>query len=208
MRDELQYVSGFTTTQNHIAWSGLAAEIGMNALGVWQMVKMHADLSTGVAFPSIKRLAELTGLAPNTVRNALEVLQREHLLRVVEEPGSHRSTRYVTCERIDIRTEPYLDAKGKKTSDVICSVVVDYVPAHIAGRMAEIRDAVKAGKAPMPTAQVRIIPGAGFTYDAASSQFVREMPADKIVGADGKAGERARGEFAKMRAILSGSGEA
>ncbi|MEF9943234.1 MAG: helix-turn-helix domain-containing protein, partial [Burkholderiaceae bacterium] len=171
----------------------LSARIGSVALHLWITIKTHADFDDGLAYPSLARLAELVGAAPNTIRKALATLQAEHLLRVVKEPTAKTSTRYVACERVDVRTED---------GEVMCSIVVDYIPARMAERMAEIRGAVKAGRAPMPTAQVRIIPGAGFTYDAASSQFVREMPADKIVGADGKAGERARGEFAKMRAIL------
>ena len=73
--------TSFATVQRDFFASGLAAEIGMNALGVWLAVKQHADFNSGKAWPGVRRLAEWTGLNKDTVSKQLKVLEAHRLLR-------------------------------------------------------------------------------------------------------------------------------
>lgn len=84
----------YHTQQRSMFASGLAAEIGVHAFAVWHAIKSHADFQTGVAWPGIRRLCELTGASDKTVQAAIKTLVAAHLLRVTkrgQNPMSHAS---------------------------------------------------------------------------------------------------------------------
>ena len=110
--------TSFATYQSDLFESGLVAQIGVNSFAIWSAIKAHSDYSTGVSWPSIRRLMELTGLASATVQKALRSLEEHRLLRS-EVKGQRRF--YLARERLDIRL-------GQR---VICTIVVDYVPAKL-----------------------------------------------------------------------------
>ena len=108
----------YHTQQRDMFVSGLAAEIGANAFAVWHAIKSHADFQTGNAWPSIRRLMNLTSLSSDTVQAAIKRLEAAHLLRITKR-GQRNN--YVARERIDVRV-------GKR---VVATVVVDFVPASM-----------------------------------------------------------------------------
>jgi hypothetical protein len=168
----------YQTQQRDMFASGLAGEIGMNALGVWLTIKAHADLQTGEAFPGVRRLMDVTGLASKTVQNALQTLQANHLLREARRQG--RSIVYIARERLDVRMG----------SRVICTVVVDYVPTQMRDRLAKLQAAAAGDLEDEDVwAEVDILPGPGFTWDAERKSLRGRARADEVpAGASDLAG--------------------
>lgn len=164
--------TSFQTLQRDLFASGLAAHIGMNAFGVWLAIKSHADYNTGRAWPGMRRLGELTGLSVGAVHKSVQVLVDSHLLRVEEGArGGRRGQVYVACERMDVRL-------GDR---VLCTIVLDYVPATLRSTLSGIDAALKTGEAgPEVFAQCRILPGEGFTWHASSGSLVARIPASAV----------------------------
>jgi hypothetical protein len=165
--------TSFQTLQRDLFASGLAARIGMNAFGVWLAIKSHADFNTGQAWPGMRRLAELTGLSLGAVSNSVRALVEAHLLRVVAEAKgkSRRGNTYVARERMDVRL-------GER---VLCTIVLDYVPAKLRAQLRDIDHALKTGKgASGALAQCEIIPGEGFKWNAESGTLRAVVPASEV----------------------------
>lgn len=151
--------------------SGLAGEVGANPFFIWLAIKAHADFQTGEAWPSIRRLAEITRLAPNTVQKAIATLESARLLRVSKKGNQKTSTRYVARERLDV----------KFGNQLLCSIVVDYVPAQIRKKLERIKGSLKTGEHdPDMFAQVEIVPGAGFEWDATAGVLRSRIHASKL----------------------------
>lgn len=144
----------FSTYQADLFESGLVAEIGTSAFAVWCAIKVHSDFNNGISYPGIRRLMEHTGLASATVQRALQGLERSRLLRSVVR-GRRRY--YVARERLDV----------KLGQQVICSVVMDYIPKKFRQDLERIKGVWEMGEQNADAlADVEIIPGAGFIWDA------------------------------------------
>lgn len=166
-----QVDTSFETLQRDIFASGMAATIGMNAFGVWIAIKSHADYNTGECWPGIRRLADLTGLAVGTVQKAIQTLVDAKLLRVVSSGSGRRSNRYVARERLDVKL-------GER---VLCTIVIDYVPARLRGQLDDIANALANGEgSPDAFAACEIIPGDGFIWDAAAGVLRANIPYSQI----------------------------
>jgi hypothetical protein len=167
---EARIDASFQTLQRDLFASGLAADIGMHAFGVWLAIKTHADYNTGEAWPGMRRLAKLTGLSVGSVQKGVHRLVEARLLRVLKEAkgsNSRRGNTYIACERLDVRL-------GTR---VLCTIVLDYVPATLRSRIEDIEDAMRKGK---PHADVfadcEILPGPGFQWDSASNSLRASIP--------------------------------
>lgn len=148
--------TSFTTNQRDLFTSGMAAQIGMNAFGVWLAIKSHADFNDGEAWPGVRRLSEMTGLGTGTVSRTIQTLIDARLLRIVTTGKGKKTSRYIARERLDIRV-------GGR---VLCTIVVDYVPAILREKLDRIKSALKDGKPDAQAfAEVDIIPGAGFVWN-------------------------------------------
>ena len=165
--------STFGTFQRDMFESGLAAEIGANCFIVWIAIKTHADFNTGTSWPSIRRLGEITGLSVNTVQKAIGGLEAANLLKVLKTGNQRQSTRYLARERLDVRL-------GNR---LLCRIVMDYIPARIRENMHAIQETLKSGERnPDAFAQVEIIPGDGFTWNAQTGTLqsqisIKDIPA-------------------------------
>ena len=169
-----QLDTSFTTTQRDLYSSGLVASIGVHAFAVWGAIKHHADFNSGVAWPSIKRLCDLTGLSPMTVQRALKTLVDNHLLRI-EKRG--RSNLYTAREKMSL----------KVGGVAVCSVVVDYCPARLRKTLPRLQGLVEGTDqgedAQELLAQIEIIPGPGFVWDPVSGSLKHAVPARLLVSA-------------------------
>lgn len=164
--------TSFQTLQRDLFASGMAAKIGMNAFGVWLAIKSHADYNTGKAWPGMRRLGDLTGLSLGLIHRSVQTLVDAHLLRV-EKPskGGRRGQTYIACERMDVRL-------GDR---VLCTIVLDYVPATLRSSLSSIDQALKTGEAgPETFAQCRILPGDGFGWDGESKSLVASISSRDI----------------------------
>lgn len=168
--------STFGTFQRDMFESGLAAEIGANCFLLWIAIKTHADFNTGTAYPSIRRLAEITGMADKTVQKAIKDLQEAHLLKIVKAGNQRQSTRYIARERLDIRL-------GKM---LLCRIVIDYIPAKVRANIHKIQETLKSGERnPEAFSEVEIIPAQGFKWNEATGTLqaqipIRDMPAPTL----------------------------
>lgn len=166
-----QVDTSFETLQRDIFASGMAATIGMNAFGVWIAIKSHADYNTGECWPGIRRLSDLTGLASGTVQKAIHTLMDAKLLRIASAGSGKRSNRYVARERLDVRL-------GDR---VLCTIVIDYVPARLRGQLENIANALKTGEgSPDAFATCEIIPGEGFSWDPSAGVLRANIPFNQI----------------------------
>lgn len=164
--------TSFQTVQRDLFSSGLAAQIGMNAFGIWLAIKSHADFETGKAWPGMRRLAELTGLSLGAVSNSVGVLVDAKLVRVVSKAaGGRRGQTYIACERLDVRL-------GDR---VLCTIVLDYVPSRLRGQVAKIDQALRVGEHdPDVFAGCEILPGPGFAWDPKSGSLRGAIPAREL----------------------------
>lgn len=175
-----QINSTFGTYQVDMFESGLAADVGANPFFVWLAIKAHADFNTGEAWPSIRRLSSLTGLGVNTVQRAIDRLTDAHLLRITNRGNRKVSTRYVARERLDVRLGDQL----------LCTIVIDYVPAQLQKKIKRIRNKLATGENdPDAFAAAEIIPGTGFVWDAVSGVLrsrisVSNIPRTESIGID------------------------
>lgn len=162
--------SSFVTQQRDMFTSGIAAEIGMNAYGIWTAIKFHADYETGRAWPGMRRLGELTGLGKSTVDRCIDVLEKAKLLRVSKRTKG-RGQEYIARERLAVRL-------GER---VLCTIVIDYVPNMLRDRLNRVEQSLKTGEAdPEALAHCEIIPGEGFTWDASAGVLRAAIPAKEI----------------------------
>jgi hypothetical protein len=163
--------STFGTFQRDMFESGLAAEIGANCFIVWIAIKTHADFNTGTAYPSIRRIASITGLSDKTVQKALKDLQSAHLLKVLKTGNQRQSTRYIARERLDVRL-------GNR---LLCRIVMDYVPSKIRANMHSIQETLRSGERnPDAFNEVEIIPGDGFTWNDKTGTLQAQIPIKDI----------------------------
>jgi DNA-binding MarR family transcriptional regulator len=75
--------SSFITERKDIYSSGMVAEIGLVAHGVWGALKCHADIGTGETYVGMRAIGEECGISPATVMRAIRTLERAHLVRIV-----------------------------------------------------------------------------------------------------------------------------
>lgn len=165
---EGQINTSFATYQSDLFESGLVARIGANAFAIWAAIKAHSDYNTGESWPSVRRLMDLTGVASATVQKALRTLEENRLLRS-EMRGRRRV--YVARERLDV-------GLGGR---VLCTIVIDYVPAKFRGTMSRVKASIQTGEAdPEAFAAVEIIPGEGFRWDERRGVLAASIPATDL----------------------------
>ena len=157
----------FGTYQADLFESGLVAQIGPNSFATWSAIKAHSDYQTGIAWPSIRRLMLLTGLASATVQKCLDTLETSHLLR---SEVKNKRRYYVARERLDVSIG----------SRVLCTIVVDYVPASMRDTLKRVKDALANGGDADVFALVDIIPGDGFAWDETAKILRASIPASEI----------------------------
>lgn len=169
--------SSFQTEQRDLFASGIVAEIGVNAYAVWGAIKYHADFQTGEAWPGMRRLGELVGLSKSAVDRAVDVLEKSNMLRVVKaSPGRRRGQTYIARERMAVRIG----------SRVICTIVLDYVPAKFRSQLVALERALDGSPDDQDAlANVEIIPGEGFAWDEGQKRLTgrlkhSEMPPKQI----------------------------
>ena len=166
--------SSFTTEQRDLFASGMVAEIGVNAYAVWSAIKFFADYNTGHAWPGMRTLGEKLGLSKSSVSRAVEALQEARLLRVEAPSTRRRGQTYIARERIAVRI-------GER---VLCTIVLDYVPASLRVQLTRIEQSVKTGEHdPDAFANVEIIPGEGFEWDPEARVLRGRLPARDIPSA-------------------------
>lgn len=162
--------SSFQTEQRDLFASGVVAEIGVNAYAVWSAIKYHADFETGEAWPGMRKLGELVGLSKSAVDRAVDILEDAKMLRVVKSPNRRRGQTYIARERMAVRIG----------SRILCTIVIDYVPARLRGRIKALEDALGSGGSLEALADVEIIPGEGFTWDSDSKTLRGRLSASEL----------------------------
>ncbi len=163
--------TSFQTLQRDLFASGMAARIGMSSFGVWLAIKSHSDYNTGECWPGMRRLGELTGLSLGQVSKSVRILVDARLLRVLSAGKGKRGNRYIARERMDVRL-------GDR---VLCTIVLDYVPATMRSTLKEIDEAVATGNTVRDVfAACEIVPGDGFTWDKSAGALTARIAAGDL----------------------------
>lgn len=165
--------ASFQTEQRDMFASGIVADIGVNAYAVWSAIKYHADFNTGQAWPGMRRLGEMVGLSKSAVDRAVDRLEEAKLLRVTKDGSKRRGQTYIARERMAVRI-------GEA---VICTIIIDYVPASLRGKLDRIEKALTGKNDPEAFADVEIIPGEGFHWDAKENALRGRIEAEKLPSA-------------------------
>lgn len=148
--------SSFTTEQRDLFASGIVAEIGVNAYAVWSAIKFYADYNTGHAWPGMRKLGEKLGLSASTVKRAIDVLEQNRMVRIVASCARRKGQTYIARERMSV----------KLGNRVLCTIVIDYVPGSLRGKINRLENALTTGEEdPDAFAEVEVIPGPGFVWD-------------------------------------------
>ncbi len=189
--------STFTTSQRDLFISGFVAEIGANAFAVWHAIKVYADFNTGTAFPGMRRLGMDVGMSAATVKRAVDVLQEHKMLRIVKNHSQKKGQTYIARERLSIRFGEML----------ICTIVIDYVPAKLKDKLKNIKEALKFGKTSAELfAHVEIIPATGFVYDQSTGTFKNEIAIEKLPTAPAPLQKKTEKTFGAILNALNKSG--
>jgi len=163
--------SSFTTEQRDLFASGLVAEIGVNAYAVWSAIKFYADYNTGHAWPGMRTLGQKLGLSAMTVKRAIDTLEKASMVRIVASSTRRKGQTYIAREKLAVRL-------GKR---VLCTVVVDYVPGALRGKINRLEQALTTGEDdPDAFAEVEIIPGDGFDWNPGTRTLQAKIPAREI----------------------------
>lgn len=171
---EGQIDSSFTTEQRDLFASGMVAEIGVNAYAVWSAIKYYADYNTGHAWPGMRTLGEKLGISKDTVSRAVESLERAKLVRVVKGHSKRRGQTYIARERMTVRLG----------SVVLCTIIFDYVPNSLRGKIKRIEESLKTGENDAEAfSEVEIIPGEGFLWDDKTKSLRGAVKASEIPSA-------------------------
>ena len=163
--------SSFTTEQRDLFASGIVAEIGVNAYAVWSAIKFFADYNTGHAWPGMRKLGEKLGLSPMTVKRAIDTLEKASMVRIVASSTKRKGQTYIAREKMSVRL-------GQR---VLCTIVLDYVPGTLRGKINRLEQALATGEDdPDAFAEVEIIPGPGFEWDASTRTLRGRVAAREI----------------------------
>lgn len=163
--------SSFTTEQRDMFASGIVAEIGVNAYAVWSAIKFYADYNTGHAWPGMRKIGEKLGVSKNTVQRAIESLEHAHMVRIVMGHTKRRGQTYIARERMCVRLG----------NVILCTIVIDYVPNSLRGKLHRIEQALKTGENDVEAfAEVEVIPGEGFLWDDATKTLRGRVAAREI----------------------------
>lgn len=159
----------YLTTQRDLFDSGIVAKIGAPAFTIWNAIKAHADFNTGQAFPGLRKLAQICGMGKSSAQRAVDSLEKNNLVRIILPAGSRRGQTYIARERIEVKI-------GKV---IVCTVVMDYVPATMNKTISLIKNSLSDGR--IDGSLIEIIPGDSFQVDAASGKIFRYVPHDEIL---------------------------
>ncbi len=161
----------FTTSYRDMIAAGTIAEIGVNAFGVWEAIKAHADFNTGQAWPGMRTLGRLTGLSAATVQRAIQTLLAANLLRVIQSNTRRRGQTYLACERLRVTLG----------NTLICTVMVDYIPAALRQKVQRVTQALQTGENdPHAFASVTVIPSAGLVWDSVTCTLKGALPVNSL----------------------------
>ena len=182
----------FTTSYRDMLSAGTIAEIGVNAFAVWHAIKNHADFNTGHSWPGMRTIGTMTGLPASSVHKAIGILVTHHLLRVIQSATRRRGQTYIACERLRISIG----------STLVCTIVVDYLPAKLRDRVNRVTNAIQTGENdPDAFAEVQVIPSPGLVWDSASCSLRGALPVNSLLPAQPAADDPA---LIAGRAILDG----
>jgi hypothetical protein len=149
----------FISSQSDIYESGLAGQIGAIAYFVLGAIKTFADYNSGLSWPGMRKLCQITGLSLGSIHKAIHVLIQYKLLRLCGK--GHKGIKgqtYIARERLQI----------KICELVICNIYVDYVPVKIRDQIKNIELVLDGEQSDIKSkllAEIEIEPGSGFFWD-------------------------------------------
>lgn len=77
---------------NVLLRGGWGAKLGPHGIAVYNAIALHADNDTQVAYPSYKKIADLTGMSPRQVPRELEKLARYRIIHIESRAAERKSS--------------------------------------------------------------------------------------------------------------------
>ena len=77
---------------------GYSKVVGIHGLGVYNMLKLHAD-STGRCYPPVALMAERLGVGQKQVKNGIKALERYGIITVYRHRGSNNSYKIISSDK-------------------------------------------------------------------------------------------------------------
>lgn len=114
--------------------NGDVKDMGSSAFTVYCAIKFHVNFQTGVAFPSIDRIVEFTGVSERQVKRDLATLEKKGYLTKTK-VGRHNQ--YILREKVQV-----VNSAGRPVAEATW----DYLPAAVKEATAELRNYVQTGE--------------------------------------------------------------
>jgi DNA-binding transcriptional regulator LsrR (DeoR family) len=119
----------------------------------------------------MRKIGEKLGISKDTVQRAIDSLQQAHMVRIIQGHTKRRGQTYIARERMCVRLG----------NVVLCTIVIDYVPNSLRGKLHRIEQALKTGEHDAEAfAEVEVIPGEGFTWDEQTKSLRGRVAAREI----------------------------
>jgi len=167
--------------------AGLIAEIGTSAFAVFVVVKAHARVQDGRSYVTQAAIEKATGLAPATVRRAIQLLEERSLLQVVEDG---RKRRYFVLEHL-----PFVDVQAGDDATTPLErlelgqhdgkVMVRYVPARVVEDRQQIAGWAKEGLQ-MNSPNIQVVGQQVVAQQIVGEAHIGRLVVDEIVLGDGE----------------------
>lgn len=113
--------------------TGDVKRMGSHAFTIYCAIKFHVNFQTGVAFPSIERLSDFTGISERQIKRELAVLEELGYL-FKKKVGRHNQ--YTLREKVQV-----VNAEGRPVAEATW----DYLPTAVKAATAELRNYIQTG---------------------------------------------------------------
>lgn len=114
--------------------NGDVKDMGSSAFTVYCAIKFHVNFQTGVAFPSIDRLVDFTGISERQVKRDLATLEKKGYLT---KSKVGRNNQYTLREKVRV-----VSPEGRP----IAEATWDYLPSAVKEATAELRNYIHTGE--------------------------------------------------------------
>lgn len=143
--DGLSVDAGWFHMLRGMILDGTAGDMGGTAFLVYNVLKCHANLDSGLSFPSQERIAELVKVTTVTVAAATSKLVG---MGLVEEFKMGRSKRYRLIEKLPLKS---------KEGDVLATADSTYVPKQFKQMLDDVKAYCASGLAPGKQVTINIV---------------------------------------------------
>lgn len=172
--------------------AGIISEIGTSAFAVFVVVKAHARVQDGRSYITMAGIETATGLAPATVRKAIQLLEERSLLQTVIDG---RKRRYFVLEHLPFVEVQDDDADITSVQERLedghhdGKVMVRYVPSRVVADREQITGWARQGLE-MNSPNIQVVERQVIGQQVVKQAYIERLVVDEIVLGDGEGSRR------------------